>query len=220
MGYQNRHRNLPGDDADLTASAIHWGTPSSCASNQRHQSPSGTKAALLRGAWRRAEDRHLMRLVGVLVFFMLLALSPVAFAQLDFELPQSHASGRGFVRLSSLAPKATVINFWRSDCPPCLRELPLLNRYAAEHPDLRIITIALQKPFETSSSPVLPEHPVMALHGPNAPQGLLARFGNRTGALPFSVMLDPQRQACAQKTGEIDSLWLQKHQACGADTTE
>jgi len=213
MRYQSIQRNRPGNDWDSAASAIYWGTYPKNPLNRPRQRPSVKHAGNRRGSWHHLEDRHLMGLV--VVFLVLLAISTTAFAELDFELPEAHASGSGFVHLSTLAPKPTLINFWRSDCTPCLRELPLLNRYASEHPEIRIITIALQKPFETWSSPVLPKHPIISLHGPNPPQGLLARFGNRTGALPFSVMLDPQREACVRKTGEINLHWLESNQlAC------
>lgn len=43
-------------------------------------------------------------------------------AALDFEL----SDGRAFVRLADLPKRVTVVNFWRSDCPPCVREMPLL----------------------------------------------------------------------------------------------
>ena len=126
---------------------------------------------------------------------------------LDFELP-----GReGFIRLSAQPPGLTLINFWRSDCPPCVRELPLLAD-TARQTGLRLIAVALQRPQETAGSPVDVQaalrSPTLLLHGPSTPQGLLARFGNRSGALPHTVLLDRDRRPCAQRTGEVDATWL------------
>jgi len=73
-----------------------------------------------------------------------------------------------------------------------------------------VISIALQKPAETRFSPLSPKPPVLSLHGPSQPQGLLARFGNRIGALPFTVGLTPGRESCAQQIGEISAEWLEK----------
>jgi thiol-disulfide isomerase/thioredoxin len=127
---------------------------------------------------------------------------------LDFEL----ADGRRFMRLSALPPRTTVVNFWRFDCPPCVREMPLLADLARQ--DLaRVVTIALQRPSETEyqSPPAVTAAlapPVIALHGPSEPRGLLGRFGDPRGALPHTVVLDARRRPCAQRTGEISAAWL------------
>jgi thiol-disulfide isomerase/thioredoxin len=132
------------------------------------------------------------------------ATPPVA---LDFEL----SDGRRFVTLSSLPTMPTVVNFWRADCPPCLREMPELAALARSG-KARVITIALQRPHETAAAPAAIlaalQAPLLSLHGPGEPRGLLARFGNRVGALPYTVILDNQRRPCARQTGEINRHWL------------
>ena len=126
---------------------------------------------------------------------------------LDFEL----SDGQQFIRLSDLPPKISVVNFWRADCPPCVREMPLLAGWARED-KARVITVALQRPAETLAAPAVVQAalkpPVIMLNGPSEPRGLLARFGNPHGALPHTVLLDAQRQPCAQRSGEIDVAWL------------
>ena len=126
---------------------------------------------------------------------------------LDFEL----SDGKVFVRLADLPPRLTLVNFWRADCPPCLREMPLLASQTGRG-GLRVVAIALQRPAETASAPApvaaALQPPVISLHGPSEPRGLLARFGNRIGALPHTIVLDPQRRVCAQHTGEVSSDWL------------
>jgi thiol-disulfide isomerase/thioredoxin len=34
-----------------------------------------------------------------------------------------------------------IVNFWWSGCPPCREEMPLLQRYADAHPDVRLVLI-------------------------------------------------------------------------------
>lgn len=129
--------------------------------------------------------------------------------ELDFELSDGHR----FVQLSRLPAQTTVVNFWRADCPPCVREMPALAALARSG-KVRVITIALQKPAETLSvsAPATIQAaltpPMHVLHGPSEPRGLLARFGNRVGALPHTLVLDDQRRPCTQRTGEITSDWL------------
>ncbi len=125
----------------------------------------------------------------------------------DFEL----AGDRRFVRLAELPAQTTLINFWRSDCPPCVREMPLLAELA-QSGKVRVITVALQRPQETAAAPATITEalkpPLLSLHGPSEPRGLLARFGNPHGALPHTVLLDPERHPCGQHTGELSSAWL------------
>lgn len=153
-----------------------------------------------------------------LKLFLLLALAAepgfavdrlsTAKTPLDFEL----SNGQQFVKLSSLPSMPTVVNFWRADCPPCVREMPELASLARQG-KVRVITIALQRPSETAAAPNSIQQalrpPVLSLHGPSETRGLLARFGNRVGALPHTVVLNPQRLACTQNTGEIDRQWLE-----------
>jgi thiol-disulfide isomerase/thioredoxin len=143
--------------------------------------------------------------VAMAALAILTAVPAQAADALDFELPGEN----GFVRLSELPPRTTVVNFWRADCPPCLREMPVINSYATAHPELRIVAVALQSPGETRAAPIRPHAPVVSLHGPSQPKGLLARFGNRSGALPFTVALDARRVPCAHRIGEIDAAWLE-----------
>lgn len=146
--------------------------------------------------------------IGVLPALVLAGALPAQSKEaLDFEL----SDGRQFVRLSALPEKPTLVNFWRSDCPPCVREIPLLARIA-QRGDLRVVMVAVQKPAETqaldASLRALLGPPLLSLIAPSQPMGLLARFGDRIGAIPHTVLLDPQRKACFSRTGEIDMQWL------------
>lgn len=144
---------------------------------------------------------------ALLLCLAVMAGAPAMAAGLDFEL----TNGEQFIRLSDLPAQTTVVNFWRSDCPPCLREIPLLAQLARSG-KVRVVTIALQRSGETARAPAsilgALEKPVISLHGPSDPRGLLARFGNPQGALPHSVMLDAERRACGQHSGELTPTWL------------
>ncbi|BBN90277.1 TlpA family protein disulfide reductase [Azospira sp. I09] len=124
---------------------------------------------------------------------------------LDFEL----GGEDGFVRLSAQPPQVSVVNFWRSDCPPCVREMPLLEQTARHHPQIRVVAVAVQQRSETAAGPLHPTPPVLLLHAPSTPRGLLSRFGNPSGALPHTVVLDRERRPCARRTGELDEAWLE-----------
>jgi len=166
-----------------------------------------------------------MRYLGIslaLASSLVFAVDPASTAKkpLDFEL----SDGRRFVTLSSLPAVPTVVNFWRADCPPCVREMPELAALARSG-KARVITIALQRPSETTAAPAAIQTalqpPLLSLHGPSEPRGLLARFGNRAGALPHTVILDTDRRACVQRTGEINHRWLVDNLAtCSANQVQ
>ena len=58
----------------------------------------------------------------------------------DFELKD--LSGKR-VRLSSLAGKVVIVNFWATWCGPCLQELPHLDKLQQEHKDAGLVVLAI-----------------------------------------------------------------------------
>ncbi|HKW71266.1 MAG TPA: TlpA family protein disulfide reductase [Candidatus Dormibacteraeota bacterium] len=56
----------------------------------------------------------------------------------SFALP---STAGGTVTLAGLAGQPLVINFWRSDCPPCKAEMPLLQQQVDAHPGARLVLI-------------------------------------------------------------------------------
>lgn len=160
--------------------------------------------------------KHLTQLKlswGSVLMFFLQPLSLVAETSqadaLNFEL-FSIQNGQS-VRLKALPPQVTLVNFWRADCPPCVKELPLLIAMS-ERLNIRLVTISVQTLSETKSY----WHQVpgnsethIALLAPSNPSGILRRFGNQSGAIPHSVMLNTNNQMCGKRTGEIDESWMQ-----------
>jgi thiol-disulfide isomerase/thioredoxin len=159
--------------------------------------------------------RHRLRLAGALLAAAL-ALAPsgaAAGGPLDFEL--AHLDG-GFVRLEALPAQPTVVNFWRSDCPPCVRELPLLQDFARGHAGVTVIAVAMQPRAMTEERPVAEHERFMVLVGPREPEGLLRRFGARSTAIPYTAVLRADRTLCARRTGEVTREWLEAAlAACG-----
>jgi thiol-disulfide isomerase/thioredoxin len=134
-------------------------------------------------------------------------------ATLDFEL--STLGGRT-VTLSALAPQPTLVNFWRSDCPPCIRELPLLSRFAQSTAALRVFGVALQSRAETEAQLAATPLAFAVLLGPPDARDTLREWGDTAGAIPHTVVLNADRTVCARRTGEVDQAWLDRVvDACG-----
>ena len=132
------------------------------------------------------------------------------------QLELARLDGAAFVRLSELPKRPLVLNFWRSDCPPCVAEMPLLNQQARRYTEVVFIGIATEEAARARR--FLATHPVdyLQLLAPSASEGLMRRFGNKTGALPYTVVLNSQHQICQTQTGPVNAAWLaQTLAACG-----
>jgi thiol-disulfide isomerase/thioredoxin len=104
-----------------------------------------------------------------------------------------------------------LINFWASWCKPCVEEMPMLSRLATRlRPQgLAVIGIALDDPgraieFAESldlSYPVLVGQTDVVLTG--------RRYGNRTGMLPFSALVDAGGIVRWLHLGALDAVELE-----------
>ena len=95
----------------------------------------------------------------------------------------SDASDR---RLRDFEGHVVVVNLWATWCPPCRRELPILNRLQRTFRDRGLTVITLT---DEARKDVLP---VLEASAPDAVNGLLAAFGwlDIRGFRPFSLIID------------------------------
>ena len=125
------------------------------------------------------------------------------------HLELARLDGKAFVRLSDFADKLVVLNFWRSDCPPCVAEMPLLSAFGAANPEVQLIGISTEEPSRAQRFVDLHRIHFMQLKAPPQSDGLMRRFGNTSGALPYTVVLDARHRNCRSRVGAVDEGWLQ-----------
>lgn len=146
-------------------------------------------------------------LAWALMAFLGLASGSAAAAPLDLELPT--LSGERFFRLAEVRDRVVLVNFWDTDCPPCRREMPLLDRVAQAHPQVLVLGVTLSP--RRQALDYLERQPVsfLQLSAPREAFGLLRRFGDPSSALPHTAVLGRDHSLCARFTGEVTLPWLE-----------
>lgn len=122
------------------------------------------------------------------------------FWALEMETPDG-----AMFKVSSLAGRPLLVNFWATWCPPCVEELPLLNRFHQEQQarGWRVLGLAVDQPSAVRAwlqkSPL--DFPIVmaGLAGTD----LSKRMGNLTGGLPFSVAFGSTGEVLQRKSGQL-----------------
>ncbi|MCW5632243.1 MAG: TlpA family protein disulfide reductase [Rubrivivax sp.] len=130
------------------------------------------------------------------------APQPAVDALWNLRLPRP---GGGELALASLRGSPLLLNFWATWCPPCIREMPLIDRFAREFAvnGWQVLGIAVDQ-----DKPVLEflaRNPVgypIALAGFEG-IALSRQLGNDSGALPFTVALDAAGRVAHRHLGEV-----------------
>ena len=99
--------------------------------------------------------------------------------------------------------KVIVLNFWATWCPPCREEIPLLIALQKKHSaqGLQVVSVAIDDvaPVMHYRQSAGINYPV--LMGGDEALDLIARYGNRMGSLPFTVIMDRNGAIMARKLG-------------------
>ncbi len=109
------------------------------------------------------------------------------------------------LKISSLAGQPLLVNFWATWCPPCVEELPLLNRFHQEQQarGWRVLGLAVDQPSAVRAwlkkSPLNFPIAMAGLGGTD----LSKRMGNLTGGLPFSVAFSASGDVLQRKSGQL-----------------
>lgn len=133
-----------------------------------------------------------------------------SFWQMSFTQPDGQP-----LAMASLRGKPLVLNFWATWCPPCVKEMPELDRFARQFAGRggQVLGLAVDNP--TAVRQFLARTPVSYRIGLAGFDGtdLTRKLGNTVGALPFTAVFSSAGVLVQRKLGETSfdelSRWTQ-----------
>ena len=115
-------------------------------------------------------------------------------------------------RLVDYRGKLVLVNFWATWCPPCREEIPLFIEMQRRYQDqgLQILGISVDNPEAVARywQEMRINYPLLL-----ADEGtyeLMAAYGNRSGGLPYSILIGPTGQVAGVKLGAYRKAELEK----------
>ncbi|MGI4779603.1 MAG: TlpA disulfide reductase family protein [Janthinobacterium lividum] len=118
----------------------------------------------------------------------------------EFDRPDG-----GKFDLAAFQGKPLLLNFWATWCPPCIEELPMIDRFFAEQAinGWQVVGMAVdQRPAVEkflSRMPVAFPVGITGLAGTE----LMKRLGNAAGGLPFTLVVSSAATIAARKMGKL-----------------
>jgi peroxiredoxin len=128
-------------------------------------------------------------------------------SRLVLSTPEGEAAG-----LSQWQGKVLVVNFWATWCPPCREEMPEFSRAHQKFVDkgVQFVGIGIDTPDNIinfkKTSPV--SYPLLI--GSYDTLKLTTELGNKSSALPFTVILDRNGRIAHTKMGKLDQAELEQ----------
>ncbi|MDH5611057.1 MAG: TlpA family protein disulfide reductase [Gammaproteobacteria bacterium] len=108
--------------------------------------------------------------------------------------------------------KIILLNFWATWCPPCLSEIPgfieLQKKYGEQGFQVIGIAVDNEEAVRAYAHEVKINYPVIAAEFEAVE--LSSRYGNRMGALPYSVIINRKGEISDKVTGELSKTRAEK----------
>lgn len=123
----------------------------------------------------------------------------------------------GELALESLRNAPLLLNFWATWCPPCVKEMPLLDSFYRQHQGTgwHVLGLAIDSP--TPVREFLAKRPVgfpIGLAGMTGTE-LGRTLGNADGSLPFTVVVGRDGRVIDRKLGALKESDLVRWVAAG-----
>ena len=103
------------------------------------------------------------------------------------------------------AGETILVNFWASWCAPCVHEMPLLQKAAAQH---KVKTIGVSYEEIATVEKFLARHPVdYPLYKSSYDIFyFFQQHGNRTAVLPYTMLINAEGEVIRKKIGDFKTV--------------
>jgi thiol-disulfide isomerase/thioredoxin len=120
----------------------------------------------------------------------------------DFSLIDLDRNSR---HISEWDGKVLVINFWATWCPPCIKEIPMFVKLQAKYANqnLQFIGISVDKSRQQVLNFVKTNGINYPILGGEEAFAVTQKFGNTSGAIPFTVIIDRNGYIVSRYLGEM-----------------
>lgn len=111
-------------------------------------------------------------------------------------------------QLDDFAGKPAVVNLWATWCPPCVREMPVLQRAQAGHPAVHFVFVnqgetAVQVSGWLAARQLALQHVLLDSHGKTP-----AAFNQK--ALPTTLFFNARGELVSSRIGELSAATLEQ----------
>jgi len=132
----------------------------------------------------------------------------------DFTLPDLDGEPR---QIDEWDGDLVLLNFWATWCPPCKKEMPLFQDTWEAHADDGFTIVAVAVDEQTATEHFVADFGLgfPILIGQEDAMEIGREYGNRIGALPYSVLIDRDGTILETHRGEVEpedlEAWLDAH---------
>ena len=165
------------------------------------------KHSISRRAWLYAAGAAAGLAGAGLAWWRLVPEEPAGIAQHEFWKLGFDAPSGDRLAMAAFAGRPLLVNFWATWCPPCVEELPLIDRFWRENASngFQVLGLAIDQPSAVKK--FLQRQAVGFPIGLAGLEGteLAKSLGNVAGALPFSVFFNANGTIWRQKLGQLSS---------------
>ena len=107
----------------------------------------------------------------------------------NFSLPDLQGNMQNF---SQWNDKVVVLNFWATWCPPCRREIPDFAAVYQQYRDQGLVIVGVGTDDRRKVAGFVKQFkvPYPILVGENTAMKISYQYGNHTGALPYTIIID------------------------------
>ncbi|TCB50079.1 TlpA family protein disulfide reductase [Acinetobacter sp. ANC 4779] len=172
-------------------------------------------------AWFLGQNKRLpgkSKAIFILVFTLLLSIGiavqthlkpKLHFPELNFSSLTQNAETSAKVPLKQFIGQPTVINLWASWCPPCHREMPVLQQAHDQYPGINFIMLNQGEELRTVQD-YLTRYDLKFKHVLLDPYGAMPQQMNMFG-LPSTLFFNAQGQLIERHMGELTPAILQQY---------